>query len=482
MTTMTTMKVLFLNPPSYENFDGGAGSRYQAQREIRSFWYPTWLCYPAGMIPGGRVIDAPVEGYTVEQTLAMAKDYDMVVLYTSTPSLKNDAKIAEQIKAQKPSVIIGFVGPHPTVLPEETLKTSWAVDFVAHKEFDYTVKEIAEGRDFKDVPGISYRLDGKIHHNAQRQPIEDLDALPFVAPIYKRDLNYEKYFIGYLQHPYVSIYSGRGCPSRCTFCLWPQTFSGHTYRTRSVENTMEELTWLVKNFPDVKEVFFDDDTFTANLPRARELAKRIKSLNITWSCNSRANVDYETLKIMKDSGLRLLLVGYESGNNKILHNIKKGVTVEQAKRFTKNCKEIGITIHGTFIVGLPGETRETIQDSIKFAREIDPDTIQVSLASPYPGTAFYDFLMDNSYFSPSSLVSENGFQTCAVEYPEISSEEIFKSLEEFYRKFYFRPKFIARILKKMLRDPEERRRRLREGVEFFHFLYKRREFAKSATH
>jgi hypothetical protein len=127
-----TMKALFLNPPSYENFDGGAGSRYQAQREIRSFWYPTWLCYPAGMIPNSKIIDAPVEGYTVDQTLVMAKDFDMVILYTSTPSLNNDLKIAERLKEQKPSVTIGFVGPHPTVLPEETLKSSWAVDFVAH--------------------------------------------------------------------------------------------------------------------------------------------------------------------------------------------------------------------------------------------------------------------------------------------------------------------------------------------------------------
>ena len=213
-----------------------------------------------------------------------------------------------------------------------------------------------------------------------------MDALPFVTPVYKRDLKIENYFIGYLKHPYISLYTGRGCKSRCTFCLWPQTVGGHRYRTRSVGNVDRGDPLGQEAFPQVKEFFFDDDTFTDDLPRAEAIARELGKLGVTWSCNAKANVPRETLKVMRDNGLRLLLVGYESGNQQILHNIKKGMRIDVARRFTKDCHELGITIHGTFILGLPGESRETIEETIRFATEINPHTIQVSLAAPYPGT------------------------------------------------------------------------------------------------
>ena len=217
-----------------------------------------------------------------------------------------------------------------------------------------------------------------------------MDQLPFVTPVYKRDLTIENYFIGYLKHPYISLYTGRGCKSRCTFCLWPQTVGGHRYRVRSVGHVIDEIAYAKQAFPQVKEFFFDDDTFTDNLPRAEAIARELGKLGVTWSCNAKANVPRETLKVLKDNGLRLLLVGYESGNQQILHNIKKGMRIEVAKRFTKDCHELGITIHGTFILGLPGETKETIEETIRFAIEINPHTIQVSLAAPYPGTFLYN--------------------------------------------------------------------------------------------
>ena len=195
-----------------------------------------------------------------------------------------------------------------------------------------------------------------------------MDELPFVTPVYKRDLKIENYFIGYLKHPYVSLYTGRGCKSRCTFCLWPQTVGGHRYRTRSVGHVVEEIRWAKAAFPQVKEFFFDDDTFTDDRPRTEAIARELGKLGVTWSCNAKANVPRETLKVMRDNGLRLLLVGYETGNQQILHNIKKGMLVDVARRFTKDCHDLGITIHGTFILGLPGETRETITETINFAK------------------------------------------------------------------------------------------------------------------
>jgi radical SAM superfamily enzyme YgiQ (UPF0313 family) len=289
----------------------------------------------------------------------------------------------------------------------------------------------------------------------------------------------ENYFIGYLKHPYISIYTGRGCKSRCTFCLWPQTVGGHRYRTRSVDHVIEEIVWAKKNFPQTKEFFFDDDTFTDNLPRAEEIARRLGKLGIQWSCNAKANVPRDTLKVLKDGGLRLLLVGYESGNQQILHNIKKGMLVETAKRFTKDCHELGIAIHGTFILGLPGESKETIQETMKFAREINPHTIQVSLAAPYPGTFLFNQAVENGWLDEKNaeLVDDSGVQIAPLHYPHLSHTEIFESVETFYRSFYFRTGKIASIVGEMVRSPDMMKRRLREGVEFFHFLKERRELA-----
>ena len=274
------MRTLFLNPPAYENFDGGAGSRYQATREVWSFWYPTWLCYPAGMIENSRVLDAPPEGLNQTQTVDIAKEYDFVVLHTSTPSVKLDAQTAELIKEKNPDCRIAFVGGQATAEPEQTLQISEAIDIVARKEFDYAMKEVAEGWDWQDIRGISYRRDGQLHHNLERPTLtnEELDQLPFVTRIYDRDLDFRKYNSPYCQYPYVSLYTGRGCPARCTFCLWPQVTTGHSYRTRSVGNVIEEVQEMKRLFPGMKEVFFDDDTFTADPKRAREIAKKMGAM------------------------------------------------------------------------------------------------------------------------------------------------------------------------------------------------------------
>ncbi len=322
------MKTLFLQPPSFGGFDGGAGSRYQAKREIRSFWYPTWLAQPAALVPGSRLIDAPPANLGLQPVLDDIKHRDLVVMHTSTPSFASDAKVAAALKEANPSLKIGFVGAKVAVQPTESLEAAPAVDFVARNEFDFTCLEVAEGRDLSGIDGISYRnRDGGLVHNKNRAILEDMDQLPFVTEVYKRDLRIEDYFIGYLQHPYVSIYTGRGCKSRCTFCLWPQTVGGHRYRVRSPEHVRDEIALALKLFPQVREFFFDDDTFTDNLPRAEAIARELGKLGVTWSCNAKANVPRDTLKVLRDNGLRLLLVGYESGNQQILHNIKKGMRI-----------------------------------------------------------------------------------------------------------------------------------------------------------
>ncbi len=486
-------RTLFLSPPSFEGFDGGAGSRYQARREVTSYWFPTWLAQPAALVQDSRLLDCPPHNIGREECLRTACEFEHVIIHTSTPSLRNDCRVAEAIKQNRPDTKIGFVGAHAAVLPNETLTASPAIDWVARKEFDYTCKEVAEGRPLESVAGLSFKDGGgNVRHNPDRELIPNLDALPWVADVYKRDLQIEKYFIGYLLHPYVSLYTGRGCPGRCTFCLWPQTIGGNKYRVRSARSVADEMIYMKSLFPQVKEFFFDDDTFTANLPRAREIAARLASLDVAWSCNSRANLDYDTIRELRNGGLRLLLVGYESGNEQILKNIRKGVSKEQMRRFTEACHKAGVLVHGTFVLGLPVESRETIEESIRFAQELDVFSIQVSLAAPYPGTELYEQAKRNGWFADkkdTSIVHNTGFQESSLEYPGLTKEEIFEAVERFYHRWYFRPRPILRILETMLEDKEVCVRRLREGYEFFKSMAQRRhdlavsrdETARAAT-
>ena len=471
------MRTLFLQAPSFEGFDGGAGARYQARREIRSFWFPVWLAQPAALVENSKLIDAPPHRTKLADILPLARDYDLVVAHTSTPSFASDVRTIEALKSVNPSLKAGLIGAKVAVEADQSLINAPAVDFVARNEFDFTIKEVADGRPWKDVMGLSYRnAAGIVAHNPDRTVLEDMDQLPFVTPVYQRDLTIDRYFIGYLQHPYISLYTGRGCKSRCTFCLWPQTVGGHRYRTRSVGHVIDEIRWAKSAFPEVKEFFFDDDTFTDNLPRAEAIARELGKLGITWSCNAKANVPRGSLKVLRDNGLRLLLVGYESGNQQILHNIKKGMLVDVARRFTKDCHDLGITIHGTFILGLPGESRQTIEETIRFATEINPHTIQVSLAAPYPGTFLYAQAVREGWLDAAhaELVDDSGVQVAPLHYPHLSHSEIFDSVETFYRRFYFRSGKIASIVGEMLMSPAMLKRRLREGAEFFQFLRERR--------
>jgi len=472
------MRTLFLQAPSFEGFDGGAGSRYQAKREIKSYWYPTWLAQLAAMVPDSRLIDAPPHDIGLDQIVAQANDFDLVVMHSSTPTFTSDIAAARALKAANPKLKVGLVGANIAIDPRRSLEKAEPIDFVTAKDYDFTIRDVAAGKPYADISGLCYRdQNGDVQETAPRTTLTDMDDLPFVTPVYHRDLKIENYFIGYLKHPYISFYSGRGCKSRCTFCLWPQTIGGHKYRTRSVENVVEEIRWAKAAMPQVKEFFFDDDTFTDDLPRAEAIARELGKLGITWSCNAKANVPRETLKVLRDNGLRLLLVGYESGNQQILHNIKKGMRVEVARRFTKDCHELGVTIHGTFIMGLPGETKETIQETIRFAREINPHTLQVSIAAPYPGTFLYKQAMENGWLANTEpgLVDDHGVQIAALNYPHLSHTEIFHSVEKFYRSFYFRAPKIASIVGEMLRSREMLQRRLREAVEFFAFLREHRK-------
>jgi len=473
------LKTLLLNPPSFENFDGGAGSRWPATREIESYWYPVWLAYPAGMIEGARLLDAPPHYVTAEQTINIAKDYEFLVLFTSTPGFPGDIGLAQAIKAANPRIKIAFVGPHVSVLPEKSLRMCSAIDFVCRKEFDYAIVDYAHGKPLAEIAGVSYLNNGAIVHNPDAPQIQDLDALPHVTDIYKRDLDVTRYNVPFLLHPYVSLYSTRGCPAQCTFCLWPQTLSGHPWRKRSTDDVAREMAKAKEYWPNVKEFFFDDDTFNIQKARTIELCAKLKPLGLTWSCTSRVTTDFETLKAMKEAGCRLLIVGYESGDQQILKNIKKGATVERARQFTKDCHKLGLVIHGDFIMGLPGETPETINTTIAFAKELDVETIQVSVAHAYPGTELYDHAMKNGFMvADTKMVDEGGHQLAQIQYPGLPAEEILTAVHRFYDEYYFRPKAVFRILKKAAFDSNDRKRLYKEAKGFLKVRAMRHKWVK----
>ena len=470
------MRTLLLVPPSFSRFDS-AGARFPARRKTASMWYPVWLCYCGGLIDDSRVIDCPADDIDVERILRLSKGYDLVVMHTSTASLGNDVRTAECLKGEH-DCEVALVGPHPSVLPTETLRLSDAIDYVARREYDRTIKELAEGKPVEEIRGLSWRKDGEIHHNPDRPFIEDLDSLSFVSAVYKRDLDVTRYHLPFLLHPYVSIMTGRSCPYNCSFCLWPQAFLGRRYRTRSPQNVIDEITYIRENLPEVREVFFDDGTFTALPRRVLEICRLMREhgLDVTWSCNARPDVSIDVLKEMKKAGCRLLVVGYESGSQEVLDAMNKGTSIDGMRRFTRECREVGLMIHGTFMIGTIGETRETIEKTIRFACELNLDSVQFSVATPFPGTRFYDECREKGYLRGGSLLDSSGYQECIVEYPWLSADEIVEAVDRAYVQYYYRLGYVAKQLTLMMTRPRETRRILLGALRL------QRYFVENAYH
>jgi hopanoid biosynthesis associated radical SAM protein HpnJ len=431
------------------------------------------------MLEGSRLLDAPSHHVSGEQTIEIAKQYEFLVLFTSTPGFPGDIRLATAIKAVNPNIKIAFVGPHVTVLPEKSLRDCPAIDFICRKEFDYAVTDYAKGKPLEEIAGASFLKDGKIVHNPDAPQIQNLDELPHVTEIYKRDLDITNYNVPFLLNPYVSLYTTRGCPAQCTFCLWPQTLSGHPWRKRSTDDVAREMANAKTLWPNVKEFFFDDDTFNIQKARTIELCAKLKPLGLTWSCTSRVTTDSETLKAMKEAGCRLLIVGYESGDQQILKNIKKGATIERARDFTRDCHKLGLVVHGDFIMGLPGETHETINNTIAFAKELDVETIQVSVAHAYPGTELYDYAVSNGFMvGDNKMVDEGGHQLAHIQYPGLSADEILSAVHRFYDEYYFRPKAVFRILRKAAFDSNDRKRLYKEAKTFMKLRSARNKLVK----
>jgi anaerobic magnesium-protoporphyrin IX monomethyl ester cyclase len=454
-----------LNPPYIPNF--GRAMRWQDTGRAGTLYYPVWLSYATGVLEQAgfetRLVDSPAWGWNRKQVVEDIKSFQpsIIVMDSSFPSLNNDISVAEEIKENFPDIETVLVGPPASQFPDRILKSK-GIDIVARWEYDFTVKEIAEaldrGKKVNSVKGISYKNDGEIVHNPTREfaDTEDLDRIPFVSAVYKKHLNSRHYFLGDALQPHIQPFSARGCPCLCTFCSWPQTLMGRKYRARSIPNVIDEMEWIQANMPEIRDVYFEDDTFTIDRRRVLSLCYEYirRGLNISWTCNARADVDLETLKWMKKANCRMIVNGCESGSNVILKNIKKGITAEQITECALNARKAGIMVHADFIIGLPGETWETIKLTRKLINKTRPDLLQVSVASPFPGTEFYDWAKANGYLvtdDPNEYLDEQGHQKSIISYPWLSAKEIVEIVDSILKEYYLSPGYVPVALRQVFR-------------------------------
>lgn len=457
------MKIYLLNPPFIEKFVR-CGRWQGVVARGGTLYYPIWLSYATGVLENDghivRLIDAIARGWNGEEVIEDVRkfDPDLAIVDSNFSSLKNDISVANELKENIMGTTV-LVGPPASQFSEEIL--SGGVDIVARYEYDLTISDLAraieKGDNIEGIEGISYTQDNKIIHNPNRSfsTPEQLDQIPFVSRIYKKHLNIRDYVLGHTFYPMVQIFTGRGCPNQCTFCSWPETLMGRKYRSRSVGNIVSEFEYISNEIPEVKEIFIEDDTFTINKDKVKNICTEIKerNLNIIWSCNARANLDYETMKLMKDAGCRLLDVGYESGSDKILKNIKKNISLDDSKKFTSNAKKAGLRILADFIFGMPGETTETAEQTIKFVKDVRPDIAQFAVATPIPGTVFYSWARKNGYLLVDDIgesLDNKGFQKCIVSYPEFTNKDIEHYVDKALKEYYLSPSFVQVAMKNVL--------------------------------
>ena len=487
------MKALVLNPPFMPMYS--RQSRSPAVTKSSTLYYPYYLAYCTGVLEleeglEVRLIDAPAAGWDRERLYCFVREFkpDLLVCDTTTGSIYNDVEIAAGIKDISGAFTV-LVGTHVSAVTEETMGISPSIDSIARREYDFTIRDLAvlmrdAGTDFRSklaaVRGLSFRTEqGGMIHNPDRPFIEDLDSLPFVSEVYKKHLSehLERYFYGANLNPIVTILSGRGCPYECAYCVQPQTFSGHRYRLRSVKNVVDEMQYIAREFPNAREIFIEDDTLTVNRKRAKELSREIidRGLKITWSANSRADCDYETLALMKKAGCRLLCVGFESGDQTVLDNIGKKIRLEQIYAFMEAAKKARILIHGCFLVGNRGETGETLRKTLALALKINPDTAQFYPIMVYPGTSAFKWAKENGYLRTGDYrdwLTAGGLHNSVVTTPGITDEELVNFCDGARRAFYLRPSYILSKLVQLITRPEERGRILRASKTFVKYVFR----------
>lgn len=475
------MRITALNPPFLPGFS--RGQRSPAVTRSGCLYFPIWLSYAVGALEKAghtvQFLDAPAMELDGESVLARVREFkpDLAVLETSTPSIGNDAAMADTLGDMGFPVFL--VGTHPSALPGETLALGRLFTGVVVGEYENPLLGVAEalreGKPLEGVPGLALRTEEGFLRTPEAKLLEELDELPFVSGVYARHLPIPRYGNPNALHPQVMVMGGRGCPNRCSFCVFPQTLTGHRFRARSPENIVAEMEWVKIHLPFVRAIFFEDDTMTADAGRLREIARLMaeRRVNLSWSCNMRADMDLETLRLCAGSGLRTVCVGFESGNDALLERMGKGLTTARMRAFARDCARAGVRVHGCFLVGLPGENRDTMEQTLRFALDLNPDTAQFYPLMVYPGTRAYDEAVRNGALVCGSFrqwLKENGTHNCVVRTEELTPDELVDFCDRARRVFYLRPSYLAGKFLRTLGNREEWHNVLRAMKTFRKYL------------
>ncbi|MEI6632613.1 MAG: radical SAM protein [Chlamydiota bacterium] len=481
------MNVLLLNPPFLDRYS--RASRSPAVAKGGTIYYPIWLAYAAGVLEQSghavRLIDAPAECIGNPDVAARLGGWtpDLVVLDTSTPSIHEDARSADFYKERYPRSAVVMVGTHPSAMPDWTLGLTPAIGAVARGEYDYTLRDLCEaltqGRGMDTVAGLSFRDAGGVRHTPPRPLIDDLDALPFVTSVCRRHLDVRNYFFAAARYPMVMTISGRGCPHRCFFCVYPQTFHGRAYRPRSPGNVVEEFRFVREHLPAVNEIGFEDDTFTADRRRCAEICDRLiaERWRLPWYCNARADLPFDLMVKMRRAGCRLIVVGFESGSQAVLDAMHKGIGVETMRRFARDAKRAGLLIHGCIMAGNPGETEETLAESFRFARELNCDSMQFFPLIVYPGTEAYAWAVKTGALAATDFrdwLDEKGDYRCVINLPGLPSERLVALCRRYYLGYHLRPAYLLAKLRQAVARPGEMVRTARAALKYARYLLRDR--------
>lgn len=444
-----TLRVMILNPPAFQ------GRRFvregRCEQRLSSFQYvmlPISLPSIAAVLRQDghevSIVDATAQGLDLDEVKERIAGFDpaLIIFNFSTVTFEGDKEIVEEIR-KLTAVHLTAIGVHVTSLPEYTLEQT-KLDSVVRGEPEAIcldlVKALRDGASLGGVKGLSYRNNGQVANNPPALFIEDLDSLPFPA----RDLlDNRLYTMPISNRPYTLMITSRGCPHRCIFCTARQYY-GQRLRLRSAKNIGDELEEIQKL--GIDDVTMWSDTFTINRQFVVDVCQEIlrRDLQINWMANSRVDtVDEELLKLMKQSGCTVMSYGVESGVQQILDNVKKGTRLHQVEDAFDWTRRAGIETIAHVIFGLPGETRETIEQTISFVRRFKPDYAQFYCAIPFPGTEFYEQAQKEGWLITDDW-SKFEINQAILESPLLSVEELKKARERAFRSFYFRPNYVVR--------------------------------------
>ena len=464
------MKVLVANPPwPGPGYGARSDVRWPHKRSDKYIEYPIYLSYTVGVIEEAgfetSFIDAIMDELSIEQFAQRVREIGprLALIETSTPSIEFDLQTAAAVKESSPETFVALIGSHVTFFDEQTLTENPAVDAVVRGEFEYTGADLARGLeaggDLSQVLGITYRdADGDVRRNPDRPLFEPLDQMPFPA---RHIAKGEGYRAGIYSGGYpTAMISSRGCPYRCTFCLWPDILYGHKFRARSAENVVDEIEEAVRVYGH-DEIYFDDDTFTIDRQRVLDICRLIQERGleqeVEWIAQCRVDtVDREMLEAMKAANCGYILFGVESGSPKMLKKMKKGITLDKVRKAFQLTKEVGIKTQAFFLFGMPGETQETITETIEFAKELNASSTQFAVAIPHPGTALYQECKTNGWLTSENWADYTS-EECVIETPWLTAKEVEEARIRAYREYYYRPQFIVGEALKIRRLADIRR-------------------------